>query len=267
MTGRLAGKRVVVIGAGSIGPGWGNGKAAAMLMAREGARVLAVDRDRDACAEIRDLIRAEGLIAEQCVADVTDPDAGPAVVACAEAAFSGIDVLHFNVGTSRPGGVTDATVEDWDQVFRVNVGGAFHITRAVLPVMAAQGAGACVFVSSIASIRSGPYSYASYEASKAALNRFAQTIAVDHAAEGIRANVILPGLIDTPHVTAHIARGTDLTELAARRAALPPMRRQGTPWEIAEAAVFLASDAASYITGQCLCVDGGLSLRMPGDRA
>lgn len=266
MTGRLDGKRVVVIGAGAIGPGWGNGKAAAMLMAREGARVLAVDRDPDACAEIRDLIRAEGLIAEACTADVTDPDAGPAVVAQAMEAFGGIDVLHYNVGTSRPGGVTEATPEDWDLVFRVNVAGAFYITRAVLPVMAAEGAGACVYVSSIASIRGGPYSYASYEASKAALNRFAQTIAVDHAADGIRANVILPGLIDTPHVTAYMARGADLAELAARRAAIPPMRRQGTPWDIAEAAVFFASDAASYITGQCLCVDGGLSVRMPGDR-
>ena len=266
MTGRLQGKRAVVVGAGAVGPGWGNGKAAAMLMAREGAHVLCVDRDADACLEICELIRAEDLSAEGCVADVTDPESGLAIARRALAIFGGVDVLHYNVGTSRSGGVIETDHQDWDLVFRVNMGGAFHVARGILPVMVSQGSGACVFVSSIASIRGGPYSYCSYEASKAALNRFAQTVAMDHARQGIRANAILPGLIDTPHVTAHIAQGSDLVDLARRRAALAPMGRQGTPWDVAEAAVFLASDAAGYITGQCLCVDGGLSVRMPGDR-
>jgi NAD(P)-dependent dehydrogenase (short-subunit alcohol dehydrogenase family) len=119
--------------------------------------------------------------------------------------------------------------------------------------------GSLTYISSIAAIRSGPYAYPSYEASKAALGRFARSVAIEYAARGIRANVILPGLIDTPHVAAHVAPNSHPEELAARRAAIPPMKRQGSPWDVAEAAVFLCSDAAGYITGQSLAVDGGLS--------
>ena len=262
----MAGKRSVVIGAGSIGPGWGNGKAAAVLFAREGAKVLAVDARREAAEETAALIRGEGGTAEVFAGDMTEPAAAAAAIETAAALWGGIDVVHFNIGISRPGGPLETTPEDWRMVFAVNLDAAFHVSRAALPVMERQGEGAFVFISSIAAVTAGGYAYVSYEASKAALNRFAQSIAVAYAAKGIRANVIMPGLIDTPHVTHHIAgkvAAAEIGELAARRAAAVPMQRQGTAWDVAAAAVFLASDAASYITGVTLPVDGGLTLTSP----
>jgi len=262
--GRVAGKAVIVYGAGSVGPGWGNGKAAAVLYAREGARVLCVDRAREAAEETAALVAGEGGAAEPFAADVTGEGAADAATRACVERFGGLDVVHYNVGASRPGGVADAPVEDWRAVFAVNLDGAMLAARAALPVMRAAGRGAFVFISSIAAVASGGYSYVSYEASKAALNRLSQSIAVAHAAEGIRANVIMPGLIDTPHVTHVVAgRATAAADLAARRAAAPPMRRQGSPWDVAEAALFLASDAAGYITGVALPVDGGLTLTVP----
>jgi NAD(P)-dependent dehydrogenase (short-subunit alcohol dehydrogenase family) len=124
--------------------------------------------------------------------------------------------------------------------------------------MLRQGKGAMVFISSLASVHDAPYAYASYEASKAALNRLSRSIALTHAARGIRSNVVLPGVIDTPHAAAFVTGGTDPEATARQRAALVPMGRQGTPWEVAEAALFLASDAASFITGVALAVDGGM---------
>lgn len=259
MTGRLAGKRAAVIGAGSIGPGWGNGKASAVLMAREGAQVLAVDRVAAAAAETCALVAGEGGAARPLVADMTGAGAAEAVVAAAHEAWGGLDILLFNLGTSRPGGLLDADPDDWGRIFAINLDSAVALTRAVLPGMLAQGGGALVYVSSIASIRNGPYAYPAYEASKAALNRFARSVAVEFAARGVRANVVLPGLIDTPHVLAHIPGADDPEALAAARARIPPMKRQGSAWDVAEAAVFLASDAAGYVTGQLLAVDGGLS--------
>ncbi len=263
MTGRVAGKTVIVFGAGSIGPGWGNGKAAAVLYAREGAKVLCVDVNGDAAEETAAIIRGEGGTARAEVADVTDGEGGPRALARCGAAFGGLDVVHYNVGISTPGGVAETTDEDWARVFAVNLGGAFSVARAAIPFMRGKG-GAFVFISSIASIASGGYAYAAYEASKAALNRMSQTIAVAHAAEGIRSNVVMPGLIDTPHVTHMIAgKMTAAEDIGARRAKAPPMRRQGSAWDVAEASVFLASDAAGYITGVLLPVDGGLTLTVP----
>ena len=251
----------MVYGAGSIGPGWGNGKAAAVLFAREGARVLCIDRNEAAARETAGLIAAEGGTAHVCVVDITAPDAATEATArCTE--HLGIpDIVHYNVGTSQAGGIDEGDLDGWRAVFAVNVEGAMLAASAALPAMVSAKKGAFVFISSLAAVASGGYQYASYEASKAALNRLSQTIAVAHAADGIRSNVIMPGLIDTPHVLHVIAgHATPAADLAARRAAAPPMRRQGTPFEVAEAAVFLASDAASYITGATLPVDGGLSL-------
>jgi len=255
---RLAGKRIAVIGAGSVGAGWGNGKAAAVAFARQGARVLCVDRVAEAAAETRALIAAEGGQAQALTADVTTPGAGDTVLAAMVAAFGGIDVLHYNVGISGRGGAVDTDDAAWDRVFEVNLTGALRLTRAALPPMRAQGAGALIYVSSLAAVFSGPYSYVSYEASKAALCRFARSVARENAAHGIRANTILPGLIDTPHVAAFVAPDIDAQALADSRAAMIPMGRQGTAWDIAQAAVFLASDEAGYITGVDLRVDGGV---------
>ncbi|MCE8009104.1 SDR family oxidoreductase [Aestuariivita sp.] len=256
---RFDGKTILVAGGGSIGPGMGNGKAAALLYAREGGRVLVVDRALEAAEETVALITAEGGQAMACAGDMTDPAAiGRATGILRD--WGGIDVMHFNIGTSLPGGVTETTPEDWTRVFDINLGAAFHLSRAVLPMMEEAGRGALVFISSVASIRSGLYSYASYEVSKAALDRMARSIAAQYAPKGIRANVVLPGPIDTPHVTAVVAPDADPKELAAKRAAMTPMGRQGTPWDVAQAAAFLASDEAGFITGVCLPVDGGLTL-------
>lgn len=249
---RFAGRRVLVAGGGSAGPGWGNGKAAAVLYAREGARVTVADRDAGAAEETVRLIREDGGTAEAAPCDLTVEADVIRVVGPRP-----WDVLHANLGTSRPGGVIDASPEDWEAVFRVNLGAPQMLARAALPAMVRAGRGVLIFVSSIAAVRAGAYDYASYEASKAALNRMARTIARRHAADGVRANVVMPGIIDTPHVTAIVAPGADPSELATARAAMVPMGRQGTAWDVAHAALFLASDEASFITGAVLPVDGG----------
>lgn len=256
---RFTGKTVLVAGGGSIGPGMGNGKAAALLYAREGGRVLVVDRDEAAAKETVSQIHSEGGLATAQVGDMTD---AIQTISTAEIMldWGGIDVLHFNIGTSVRGGVTETEPDDWDRVFRINLGAAYHLSRAVLPIMEAAGSGAIVYISSVAAIRAGPYSYVSYEASKAALDRMARSVAAEYAPKGIRANVVLPGPIDTPHVTAVVAPNADPVVLARQRAAMTPMGRQGTAWDVAHAAAFLASDDAGFITGVSLPVDGGLSL-------
>lgn len=256
---RLAGKRAAIIGAGSIGAGWGNGKATSALFAREGARVLCVDRDKAAAEETADIIRKEGGSAETLVADVTDPGTGARVLDRMNMLWNGVDILVYNVGISLPGGVLDTSDEGWDRVIDVNLTGAMRLTRAILPTLRTQGSGALVYVSSLAAVYSAPYSYVSYEVSKMALIRFARSVAHENAPHGIRANAILPGVIDTPHVAAFVDAETDPATLAARRAAMVPMGRQGTAWDVAHAALFLASDEAGYITGQALRVDGGLT--------
>ena len=257
---RLGGKRAAVFGAGSIGPGWGNGKAAAVLFARHGARVLCVDREGAAARETVGIIVDEGGEAAAHAADVTDEAACEGAVAAAEAAFGGLDAVLYNVGISLRGGVADTEPADWDRVMDANLRGAFLVARAALPGMRARGSGAFVFVSSIAAVWSAPYAYASYEVSKAGLCRLSASIARAHAGEGIRSNAILPGPIDTPHVAAYVASGADPAALAAQRAAMVPMGRQGTAWDVAHAALYLASDEAGFVTGVDLRVDGGTAL-------
>lgn len=257
---RLAGKRIAVVGAGSIGEGIGNGKATAMRFAEEGARVLCVDRDLEAAKATADAIAASGGTAAVLKLDVTDADAGTVLLGAMTEHFGGIDVLHFNVGVSQTGGVTEIEDDDWNRVFEINLTSAMRLTRAVIPSMRASGGGALTYVSSLAAVMSGPYAYTSYEVSKAALCRLSRSVARENAAHGIRANVILPGMIDTPHVTHFVDSDTDPATLAANRSAAVPMGRQGSALDVANAAVFLASEEAGYITGADLRVDGGLSL-------
>ena len=195
-------------------------------------------------------------------ADLTAEGAPDAVREAAAGSLGGLDVLHYNVGFSTKGGLADTPLEDWRRVFALNVDAAFLLAQATLPLIEADGGGALVFVSTLAAQRNGPYPYIGYETSKAALCRLSRSIAAEYAGRGVRSNTVVPGLIDTPHVLAYNAAGPDPEAIRAGRAAMVPMKRQGTGWDVAAAAVFLASDEAGFITGVDLRVDGGMALLM-----
>ena len=257
---KLAGRTALVFGAGSAGPGWGNGKAAAVLYAREGANVVAVDMNEAAAEETRAIIAAESGTAIALAGNITRAADIDAVVARTLAAFGRIDVLHNNVGITDMGGLEEITEERWQRVMDINLTGVFLTCKAVVPVMLRQGGGAIVNISSLAGAAINRYPYFSYYASKAGLNHFTRALAVQYGKQGIRANVIMPGLMDTPLVREQIAGQHDDHDAMMRaRDAMSPMGRQGTAWDVARASVFLASDDAAYITGVCLPVDGGLT--------
>jgi NAD(P)-dependent dehydrogenase (short-subunit alcohol dehydrogenase family) len=262
MTRRFDGRVAVVFGAGSIGPGWGNGKAAAVQYARDGATVAAVDIRLHAAEETVEIIRGEGGTAEAWRCDVTKREEIGAAVDGIVARFGRIDVLHNNVGLPAMGTTESLSEAEWDHAMDVNLKSAFLTCQAVLPVMVRQGKGAIVNISSLASVRYTGYPYPAYYASKAGLNHLTASIALEYARKGIRANAIMPGLMNTPHIhQAIVGQYASAEEMIAKRDAMTPMGRQGTGWDIAKAAAFLASDEADYITGQCLAVDGGQSVR------
>lgn len=259
MADRLNNKVALVFGAGSVGEGWGNGKAAAVAYAREGADVACVDIALPAAEATRAVIEGEGGRALACAADVTRLEQVQAAVERTVDAWGRIDILHNNVGINAPGGPVEASEESWDKVMAVNAKGVFLACKAVLPIMERQGSGAIVNISSLAAIRWTGYPYASYYASKAAVNNFTKALAVQYAAKGIRANAIMPGVMDTPHIYQQISGYYgSVEEMVAARNEIPPMKRMGDAWDVAMASVFLASDEAKYITGVELCVDGGL---------
>ncbi|MGE0715134.1 MAG: SDR family NAD(P)-dependent oxidoreductase [Alphaproteobacteria bacterium] len=260
---RLKDRTILVLGAGSSGPGWGNGKAAAVAFAREGARVAAVDLREEAAAETAGIIRDEGGSAIALAADVTKAADIARVVAATIAELGPIDVLHNNVGITAPGGAIEESEESWRRVIDTNITSVFLACKHVLPGMIARGKGVVTNVSSIASIRWTGYPYFSYYASKAGLNQMTVAMALQHAKDGIRCNAILPGPMDTPLIRQQIVKFyASEEEMLAQRNAACPMGRMGTAWDVAGAAVFLASDEAGYITGVCLPVDGGASARM-----
>jgi len=264
MADRMHGKAIIVTGAGSIGPGIGNGKAASILYAREGGRVLLVDRDLAAAQETARTIQAEGGQAVAFACDVTSSvECRQMVGACLET-FGAVDVLHNNVGIAIPGGAVELAEEDWDRIMQVNVKSMFLTCKHVLPHMEAQGRGVIVNIASHNAIRSLPVTAIAYAASKAAVIAMTREVAMQYAAKGIRANAILPGLMDTPMVKAQLAGayGGDAEEMGKRRALLCPMGKQGDAWDTAHAALFLASDEAKYITGTTLTVDGGITARV-----
>lgn len=262
MTRRFDGQVAVVFGAGSVGPGWGNGKAAAVQYARDGATVAAIDIRREAAQETVDIIRGEGGTAEAWACDVTRRDEIVSVVAAIVERFARIDVLHNNVGLPAMGTTESLTEADWDHAMDVNLKSVFLTCQAVLPTMVRQGKGAIVNISSLAAVRYTGYPYPAYYASKAGLNHLTASIALEYARKGIRANAIMPGMMHTPHIhQAIVGQYASAEEMNEKRAALTPMGRQGTGWDVAKAAAFLASDEAGFITGQCLAVDGGHSVR------
>jgi NAD(P)-dependent dehydrogenase (short-subunit alcohol dehydrogenase family) len=270
---RLAGKVAIVSGAGSVGDGWGNGKAAAFVYGKEGAKIVCVDYRLDAAEETVALIEKAGGEAVARQADVTDEDAVRGVVDAAVGAFGRIDILHNNVGGQGTGrDLTNITVDDWNAVFARNVTSAMLTCRAVVPVMERQGGGAIVNIASIAGIRHLNTPTAVYSATKGAMIQFTRNIAIHHARSGVRANCVLPGYIDTPFIRRIVDGRPSYTykgfataeEYCAARDAIVPSGRMGTGFDVAYAALFLASDEAAYITGTTLVVDGGVTATCPG---
>jgi NAD(P)-dependent dehydrogenase (short-subunit alcohol dehydrogenase family) len=260
MAGRLAGKVALVCGAGSSGPGWGNGKATAAAFAREGAQVFAVDLNEAAAAETVAIIQDDGHEATAYAGDVSDSDSVAAMVNACLVRYGRIDILHNNVGIGGLGDPVSTPEETWDRVMRVNVTGMFLTCKHTLPVMLDQGAGAIVNVSSLSATKAIRPEVA-YATSKGAVNAFTINVAMTYADRGIRCNAIVPGLIDTPMVAGFLRDhyGPDgLNDLAAARNALSPTGRMGEAWDVAAAAVFLASDEARYINGMLLNVDAGM---------
>lgn len=264
---RMQDKVVVLIGAGqSPGEGVGNGRAAALLYAREGARVLAADRDPAAAAATVAAIEAQGGQALACEADARHEPSLAQAIALAHARYGTVDVLHYNVGVSLSGGdrgVLEISEADFDNVMAINLRGYVMAVKHVLPIMRERRSGAIVAISSVAAW-SSTYPYVGYKTSKAGMIAFTEQIARQNAEFGIRANVVLPGLMDTPMAVDTRARewNRPRAEIAAARDAKVPLRRKmGTGWDTAYACLFLASDEAQFITGVALPVDGGASLR------
>jgi NAD(P)-dependent dehydrogenase (short-subunit alcohol dehydrogenase family) len=261
-TNRLQDRVALVFGAGSVGPGWGNGKASAVAYARAGARVVCVDINRSAAEETVGIIRGEGGTAEALACDVTKLMEVEDVVARTTALFGPVDILHNNVGHAKMGGPPDLTEDEWRREMDLNVTGMFLACKVVIPTMVARGRGVITNISSSAGIRYVGYPYTSYYAAKGAVNQFTVGVALQYARAGIRCNAILPGLMDTPliyqQITVQYASPDDMVK--ARHEATP-MGRMGTGWDVANAAVFLASDEASYINAVCLPVDGGFTAR------
>lgn len=240
---------------------WGNGKAAAVLYAREGAQVFAVDIQESAAQETQQLIAAEGGQCTAFQADVSQAASVDACVASCVSHFGRVDILHNNVGLFASGGVEDVTEAEWDHLFAVNVKGMYLTSKACLPHMVQQGRGAIVNISAIAAIRHVGYSCVSYATGKAAVNQLTRSIAVDYAQRGILANTILPGLMHTPLVEHSLQDeyAGDVQKMIEQRQQMIPMKRFGDAWDVAAAALFLASDEAKCITGAELVVDGGVT--------
>lgn len=260
-TRRLTGKVAVVIGAGqSPGEGVGNGRAAAIRFAREGARVVAVDRNFESAQETASLILAEGFECVAASADVTREQDLARVMSEAVQRWGSLDVLHNNVGVSIAGGDRDLmeiTEEGFDNICRINLRGTVFACKHAVAIMREQGSGAIVNVSSSAAV--GKYPYVAYKASKAGVVAFTEQLALQNAPFGIRANCVLPGLIATPMAVDTRVKewGQSREQVTAERNAKVPLGRQGTGWDVANAALFLASEEANFITGVSLLVDGG----------
>jgi len=264
---RLQEKIAIVVGAGqSPGEGMGNGRATVLRFAREGAKVLAVDRSLESAEETAAMVAKEGGECVAFAADVTHEETLAAAIEAARLRWGRIDVLHNNVGVSIAGGdapLLELTEEAFDRICAINLRGTIMACKHVLPVMRQQKSGVIINISSVAAWES--YPYVAYKATKAAMIAFTQQLAIQNAEFGVRANVILPGLMNTPMAvdTRARARGVSRAQVAAERDAKVPLRhRMGTAWDVANAALFLASDEASFITGVALPVDGGALVRI-----
>jgi NAD(P)-dependent dehydrogenase (short-subunit alcohol dehydrogenase family) len=255
---RLEGKVAIVTGAGSSGEGVGNGKAASILFAREGAKVLLVDFQEDRARETLQIIQEEGGVASTLQGDMTKIKDCEQMAQIAMERYGRIDILDNNVGISQRGTVVEVSEEDWDRVMAVNMKTIMLASKATIPYMIASGGGGSIInISSIAGLRA--HSSTPYSASKAGVIGLTFSMAADHAADNIRANVIAPGLVYTPMVAPRM--NDDLRQFRSEAA---PLKSEGTGWDVGYAALFLASDEARWITGICLPVDAGLTAVHPG---
>lgn len=264
MSQRFTGKVAIVTGAGCVGPGWGNGRAIAVGLAREGATVIGVDRSAEAMTETAGRIAAEGGRFEPVTLDVTDGAAIADLVADAAGRHGRIDVLVNNVGGSAAGGPVEMSEEVWDLQIDTNLKSVFLALKHVLPVMERQGKGAVVNLASTSGIRWTGAAQVAYAASKAGVIQLSRVVAVQYAAKGIRVNTVVPGQMHTPMVEARLAKqraGGDVEALIRQRLSRIPMGFAGDGRDTANAVLFLASDEARFVTGTELVVDGGMSVR------
>ena len=262
---RLKGKVAIVVGAGQTpGETMGNGRATAITFAREGARLLLVDRRLDSAEDTRAIIEAEGGTAATCEADVTDAADCARFAETCMSTYGRVDILHNNVGIGGGDrGLINLAEEDWDNILNVNLKGMFLSCKHVMPYLVEQGGGAIVNISSVAAVCA--VNMLAYKTSKAGLNALSHSIAMGAAGKGVRVNVIMPGLMNTPMaIEGHsAARGITREQLISERDGRVPLKGgMGSAWDIANAALFLASDEAKFITGVVLPVDGGQAARI-----
>jgi NAD(P)-dependent dehydrogenase (short-subunit alcohol dehydrogenase family) len=264
MTGRIEGKVAIITGAGCVGPGWGNGRAAAVMFAREGARVLAVDRAAEPVAETVALAGEAATRITPHLCDVTDDAAVAGMVAACIEKFGRVDILVNNVGGSAKGGAAELSEAAWQAQLALNLTSVFLTCRHVIPQMAAQGGGAIVNIASTSGLRWTGAAQVGYAAAKSAVIQFSRVTAVQYAPQRIRVNTVVPGQLHTPMVEARLAgqrAGGDVEKLLSERLARIPLGFMGDGRDTAHAALFLASDEARFITGTEIIVDGGMTAR------
>jgi NAD(P)-dependent dehydrogenase (short-subunit alcohol dehydrogenase family) len=262
-TERLKGRVALILGAGTSAPGISIGKASSIAMACAGASVAALDFNLAAAQEVEQDIKSLGAQAIAYQADVASFEAMQVAIDHVMRDFGRIDILQINAGIGRVGGPAETSLEDWDRIQKVNVESILIAAKLVAPIMVKQGSGSIIGVSSVAGMRYLGYPHLAYSVTKAAVTHFIKMLAQQYAIDGIRANTIVPGLIDTPRIQKNVAKvfdaNADMDNTRRARDRQVPMGRMGTPWEVASVATFLASDDASYITGTEIVVDGGLT--------
>ncbi len=260
---RLKGRVALILGAGTSAPGVSIGKASSIAMACAGASVAALDFNLAAAQEVEQEIKSLGAQAIAYQADVANFEAMQVAIDRVMRDFGRIDILQINAGIGRVGGPAETSLEDWDRIQKVNVESILIAAKLVAPIMVKQGSGSIIGVSSVAGMRYLGYPHLAYSVTKAAVTHFIKMLAQQYAIDGIRANTIVPGLIDTPRIQKNVAKvfdaNADMDNTRRARDRQVPMGRMGTPWEVASVATFLASDDASYITGTEIVVDGGLT--------
>jgi NAD(P)-dependent dehydrogenase (short-subunit alcohol dehydrogenase family) len=262
--GRLNNKVAIVTGAGCVGPGWGNGRAVAVLFAQAGAQIFAVDKSMEAMEETIRRVREAGGTITAHTCDVTDSAAVEAMVAACKAEYGRVDILVNNVGGSAAGGPVALSEDKWDAQVAFNLKSVFLTCKHVLPVMEAQGYGAIVNTASTSGLRWTGSAQVAYAACKAGVIQLGKVVAVEYAKKGIRVNTVVPGQLHTPMVEARLAgqrSGGDVDKLLESRLSRIPLGFMGDGRDTANAALFLASDEAQFITGTEIIVDGGMTAR------